>query len=1074
MAPFLESIARAYFDNEADSLFEYCFVFPNKRSALYFMDYMNRIARENGRPLLLPATTTIVDLIESFSDSAPGDRLELIFILYNVYCNVIKRRNGAEKADTIDFNRFVQWADVLLNDFDDVDDAMADPAELFRNVGNLKEISANYLTPEQIDVIRHYWSDEKIPAEVKEFWNHVAHPASDSGASTSVSMGFLRLWQVMFEIYSEFTERLEAAALHTRGMAVRNAVRILNETTPDALPFRRYIFIGFNSPSNAEKAIFSRLQDMRHESTSEPLADFYWDLSSPAFAGHMLDAANIVERYAKDYPPLYDCVPPIPDYPSIEVIGIPSRVGQAKTVGKLLDALYPADQELTAEVLRETAVVLPEETMLTPLLVAIPERVNPLNITMGYKLRNTAVSGLIRDIVTMHMRSYQSKARRTFFYEDVIKVLSHPVVRSFSPALSTAMVMEIQRLRLFNIPEDFFDTEERASLKSIFRFISDKNDAAEVFSYLNNLICWLKQVVKSRLISDGEADPATADVNEADTPENAAIDLDANDTDNETLQHAAVASDQDHNRAAILQEAFLRRYSDALARLEALCRQYLYSGKIYIENATVFNLVEKILQGEMLNFEGLPMQGLQIMGVLEARALDFRNIIIPSMNERLFPRARFTASFIPPVLRSAYGLSTPEQHENAYAYFFYRMISRAEKVYLLYDARSLSRKTQMSRYINQLIHLFRPKKLSVKVLPYSAASFNMPKIEVAKTPAIMARLNRYRSAEHPLFLSASSIKLYLGCPMSFYFEMVARYRREDKNNEWIDESTFGTIVHDVFEKLFDLQLEKSSGGALITSDVLESMRSDRILLDRLICRAVNEFFRNLGKECYTPLNGETKIIGYIIRENVREVLRKEQQLTPFVYLHGEWQKDGVLRLQGSEGKAFSVNFTCRVDRVDMLKDASTFERMRIIDYKTGSDEIHAPGIEAMLHDYKCKAFAQVMLYSQAYAQFLPYSGPIQPMVYSMRKLMVQPVSPLTTGQQPTSEQIEHEEYKSPDKSSKRWKILDYRDYLTEFNDALIPYLEELFNPDVPFVCADDDAACTYCEFKEICQRHLKK
>ena len=186
------------------------------------------------------------------------------------------------------------------------------------------------------------------------------------------------------------------------------------------------------------------------------------------------------------------------------------------------------------------------------------------------------------------------------------------------------------------------------------------------------------------------------------------------------------------------------------------------------------------------------------------------------------------------------------------------------------------------------------------------------------------------------------------------------------------------------------------------------------------------------------------------------------------------QKDGVLRLQGSEGKAFSVNFTCRVDRVDMLKDASTFERMRIIDYKTGSDEIHAPGIEAMLHDYKCKAFAQVMLYSQAYAQFLPYSGPIQPMVYSMRKLMVQPVSPLTTGQQPTSEQIEHEEYKSPDKSSKRWKILDYRDYLTEFNDALIPYLEELFNPDVPFVCADDDAACTYCEFKEICQRHLKK
>lgn len=1068
MAPFLESIAKAYLDNEADSLFEYCFVFPNKRSALYFMDYMNRIARENGRPLLLPATTTIVDLIESFSDSAPGDRLELIFILYNVYCNVIKRRNGAEKADTIDFNRFVQWADVLLNDFDDVDDAMADPAELFRNVGNLKEISANYLTPEQIDVIRHYWSDEKIPAEVKDFWNHVAHPATDSAPATSVSMGFLRLWQVMFEVYSEFTERLEAAGLHTRGMAVRNAVRILDGTAPETLPFRRYIFIGFNSLSNAEKAIFSRLQAM-HDGTT---ADFYWDLSSPAFTGHMLDAANIVERYARNYPSLYDCVTPIPDYPSIEVIGIPSRVGQAKTVGKLLETLYPVDRELSADTLRDTAVVLPEETMLTPLLGAIPERVNPLNITMGYKLRNTAVSGLMRDIVTMHMRSYQSKVRRTFFYEDVIKVLSHPVVRSCSPALSTSIVMEIQRLRLFNIPEEFFDTPERTRLKTIFRFISDKNDAVQVFAYLNSLILWLREVVSSRLISDSDARaPKIDDTDSKDCPVH---DADAEDTENASLQHAVLASDPEHNRAAILQEAFLRRYAEALARLERLCRKYLYSGKIYIENATVFNLVEKILQGEMLNFEGLPMQGLQIMGVLEARALDFRNIIIPSMNERLFPRARFTASFIPPVLRSAYGLSTPEQHENAYAYFFYRMISRAEKVYLLYDARSLSRKTQMSRYINQLIHLFRPERLSVKVLPYSAASFSMPKIEVAKTPEIMARLNRYRSAEHPLYLSASSIKLYLGCPMSFYFEMVARYRREDKNNEWIDESTFGTIVHDVFEKLFDLQLEKSPGGALITAEVLESMRSDRVLIDRLICRAVNEYFRNLGKDCYTPLNGETKIIGYIIRENIREVLLKEQQHTPFVYLHGEWQKDGVLCLKGSEGKELSVNFTCRVDRVDMLKDSTTFGRMRIIDYKTGSDETHAPGIDAMLHDYKCKAFAQVMLYSQAYAQFLPYSGPIQPMVYSMRKLMVQPVTPLTTGQQPTSEQIEHEEFKSPDKGSKRWKILDYRDYLTEFNDALIPYLEELFNPEVPFVCADDDAACTYCEFKEICQRHLKK
>jgi len=255
------------------------------------------------------------------------------------------------------------------------------------------------------------------------------------------------------------------------------------------------------------------------------------------------------------------------------------------------------------------------------------------------------------------------------------------------------------------------------------------------------------------------------------------------------------------------------------------------------------------------------------------------------------------------------------------------------------------------------------------------------------------------------------------------------------------------------------------------------LRNNKILIDKLICRAINQFFRNLGPNCDEPLQGETKIIGYIIRENIREVLRKEQAETPFIYLHGEWKKDGMLQIHGSGGKNIAVNFTCRVDRVDYFKGSGSFERLRIIDYKTGSDKTDASNIDAMLHDYRCKAFAQVMLYSQAYSQFFPYDGPIQPMVYSMRNLMVQPITPLTTCEPSNSQTVEHADEKAPASASKhnakRWKILDYRDYVTDFNDALIPYLEDLFNPDVPFVCTDNDEACTYCEFKAICQRDIK-
>lgn len=1066
-SPFLHAVAKAYVEHEPDRMLDYCFVFPNKRSATFFTDFVGRVSRENGTPLVHPACSTIVDFVESFSDSIPGDRMEMVFILYDVYREVVTTHRSAAEADTIDFNRFVFWADILLNDFDDVDTSLANPDEIFRNVETLKEISANYLTSDQIEIIRHYWDEEKVPQEVQEFWNHVAHPVGEN-PDAPLATSFLRLWQVMKEVYYGFQNRLESMGLHTPGMAYRKAVATLDNLDAHQLPFRRYVFVGFNNLSKAERSIFARLKDLRDDERGRSMGDFYWDLASPVFADNGFAAARHVKRYSEDFPSLYDCVAQIEDFPSIEIIGVPSRVGQAKVVGKLLDGLFPSDSPIDEQRLRNTAIVLPEESTLTPMLNSLPGHITPLNITMGYKLRNTSVAGLIRNIVSMQMRAYKSKAENCFFRDDVRSVLSHPLVRGYHPLTCTRLLAEIQQRRYFNVPEALFSCPENQELRPVFTMIANKTDGNEVFGYLDTLMRWLGEAVKCWLPEEADDDDNMTD--------GQIRDADPEDGEEPEDEMARVRDSQQLSRSVALQEAFLRRYANAVAKLQRLCATYLNSRHVFVEDATVFSLTERMVQGEMLNFEGVPLRGLQIMGVLEARSLDFDTLILPSMNERIFPRAKFTGSFIPMVLRSAYGLPTPDDQENAYAYFFYRMISRARKVYLLYDARSTGLKSrQMSRYIHQLTHIFKPKNMTRRVLPYHMSPPEPPAFTVEKTPQVMERLNRYRNhADMRHSLSASSIKLYAGCPMAFYFEKVMGYRREDDVTDWLDESTYGTVVHEVFEHLYGLRLKgRENKGVRITAADLDEMQKNVAEIDRQITMAINRHYHNLGDNDTTELSGDARLIGIVIRGIVKRVFEREKLHAPFVYLHGEWEATNVLTLRGNGNKTLSVNFNCRIDRVDRYEGDGTFPRMRIIDYKTGGDKTEAVSAEQIFTKYDQKAFLQLMLYCEAYAQFTGYNDAIQPMVFQLRQAMVNDIKPLKLWAPANNESTDHCDLKKPQRAAGKWNMLDYRDYAAEVNDHLIMYLEELFNPDVPFRCAEDNDPCKLCSFTSICQRESK-
>lgn len=1057
MKPFLYSIAEAYISNEPDSVAGYCFVFPNKRSGTFFHHAFARASRELGVNLPHPATTTISEFIESLVPGKPVERMEAVFILYQAYREVIYHHAGSgllakEIAEMVDFNKFQRWADMILGDFNDVDMYMVDPAQLFPNLERYREISANYLEPEVIEEIKRHWRIDRIPEYNDSFWNHILHPGDDETDDASdnrdidddsrgSAVRFFKLWQVMLELYETFRERMSEAGLFYPGMAYRQAVEIIKERDRRDFDHQRYIFAGFNMLSKVEERIFTLMKEKRaNQYPFDSFTDFYFDEASPAFSMQGNTTAGFLKHYADRFPPIYDCIEPIHDFPKIEITGIASKAGQAKLAGAIAGFLYPKDGGWNTDLLRCTAIILPQETMAQGIVAALPEWISPVNLTMGYRLRNSSVASLVRDIVSMHLRSRKAKGTiPTFFHEDVLTVLTHPIIRQAYPSQCSHIIYDINVNRRYNVEASHI-VDRYPELAPLFRYVDNPGSTEEVFTYFESLFKWLLANRETQV-------PQELDI------EKESLDIDGTDISEANRIKAGALVDR------ILARAYIR----AITRLRQLTSQYLNEG-IFLADTTLFHLLERLVGGEPVNFEGRPLNGLQVMGVLEARCLDFENIIIPSMNERVFPRKHYQKSFIPPHLRRAYGMSTQDHQESIYSYYFYRMISRARRVFLLYDARSQGvGGGQMSRYLSQLLYLYKPAGITNRILGYSVESRQPAPIQVRKTPEIMAELERYRSKENPRYLSASAINLYINCPLSFYLTYIAGYKREDEFHDYMDESTFGTIIHGVLEDIYGSERHNLPGGRF-TGQAMESLMKKEVMVKQAITRRINRHYNRLGDDCLAELKGDAEIFGEIMKKYILLVFKRETEAGEFEYLAGEFGKPGPLALQGTNDR-MEINFQYSIDRIDRLFRSDGTSILRIIDYKTGEDATSIVEIKDMFTERgkstrRAKAMLQLFLYCQALTQQKNLDEAVQPWIYSIRKVATSPFSPLKISVT-----------KSGEKSSRgKADITDFRNYVTEFNDLMLDVLADFFNPNIPFTAAESDHACTFCKFTEICRR----
>ncbi|MCI7285800.1 MAG: PD-(D/E)XK nuclease family protein [Bacteroidales bacterium] len=962
MKPFLYQVATLFYQQYGAEIHRLAFVFPNRRAGLFFQKYLSEISE---KPLFSPSILTINDLFMQLSGKHPADKIQMLFRLYELY----KQRSGSSES----FDEFIYWGEMLLNDFDDIDKYMVDARMLFRNVSDLKSLDDdfNYLSPEQVQAIRSFWSS--------------FYPKGDSPNQQH----FLELWEILYDLYAGLRTSLVKDGCGYDGMIFREVVEQLEKESMSDFPFDQVVFVGLNALSVSEERLLLALQ-------KKGVADFYWDYVGPWVTDPDNKASFFLERNLRLFPSRMELPATEPVQAEIRVMGVPSAIGQAKQVYPILQALAD-EQQLTDESALRTAIVLPDEHLLVPVLNAIPEAIQHINVTMGYPLTGTPVAALMEYILTLQKNIRYIDRVPVFYFRDVLPILNHQYVMAAAPEEVSQLVKDMTAGNRIYVHAADLNRHELLSI-----LFTPVQNTEELSDYLIHVLEALNACLRNNR---------------------------PNPDDEEMISNSTQTT-------ADIEQEFIFHYFATVNRMKEVMRE----AKIEMRLDTYFRLLKRMTDLITIPFEGEPLSGLQVMGVLETRALDFDRLIILSMNEGIFPLKKAANSFIPYNLRRGFGLPTYEHQDSVWAYHFYRLIRRAKQVTLLYDTRTTGLQTgEVSRFVHQLRYHYQSPLIDELVV-YDVASSAVPPISVQKTAEVEKLLSDFLSGG-PRALSASAINTYLDCPLKFYFSVLEQIQEEDEITETVERDVFGSILHKVMEDLY-----APFKGKLVTADLLKLLRKDQPLLTGTIARAFAELF--FKSPVVRPLEGENFLTGEMIRKYAEKILEQDARFTPFHYIESEKKVRATITLSDKR----VVQLKGFIDRVDSLDRV-----LRIVDYKTGSGKLEFESVEGLFDKEakdRPKAVMQVFLYAWMYQQLPEYTGMlIQPAIYYLRTLFQRSFNPVV------------EQKKGRGKAD---KVNSFQDFASDFEDKLRQCLDEIFNLDIPFTQTETGKACAYCSFRGLC------
>lgn len=825
----------------------------------------------------------------------------------------------------------------------------------------------------------NYLSDEQIKS-IKQFWQSF-DPEKHSGHQED----FISIWNVLLEIYQQFNKKLHKLGIAYEGMIYRAVADKIKGSDKIDLPYIKYIFIGFNALNNCEKKFFDYLNNNK-------LADFYWDYDKSYINNQHHEAGYFLRENINQYKqPLSisnkDIFKSLSQKKNIEIISVPSDVGQAKVITQ---KLQESNENIT-ESPNKTAIVLADEELLVPVLHSVPDTIDKVNITMGYPVSNTPVYSLLEHVIELQKNAKETKNGFTFYHKNVVAILSHQYV-------NTQFTKEANELlRFIKKNNKIVITSEELASCDFFKVIFTKtNTYLELSEYILNILHQIYNSLKK--------------------------------TGQENTIHTTS-----------LEKEYIYHIYLSINRL----KDVLQEQQIKIKTETYIRLIRKIIRNLRVPFTGEPLSGLQIMGILETRLLDFENLFITSVNEGIFPKTEASMSFIPYNLRRGFGLPTIEHQDAIYAYYFYRLLQRTKNITLIYNSNSDGLQTgEMSRFLYQL-KFESDFVITEKSLRYDINITQAKEINIEKSDEILKKLSKFQStSKESKYLSPSALSTYLRCHLQFYFRYIAELREKDELTEEIDAPLFGNILHQAMDYLY-----KDFIGKEVNIEIIKNLLNDKENISKAIDLAFkDEYFKSEIKIHYS---GKNIIIRELIEKYIIQILKVDESFAPFEILSLEDKYVIEIPLT-KNGATEMIKLGGKIDRVDKQNS-----HIRIIDYKTGNDKLEFKNIEALFSDKKNdqnSAVFQTCLYSMFYQKTEKPQLPITPGVYSVRKVY--------------DKNFNYRIFNNETKSY----INDYNSIAKVFIDNLNQLISDIYNPDISFSQTEETRNCEYCPFKKICHR----
>lgn len=962
---FLRQVAEHYIDT---GFGDRIFIFPNRRSMVFFKKHVSDILKERGaKPVLCPVMLGMNEFFTALSGKRTADRITLLLRLYDCYRELMP---GAEPLDD-----FIYWGDTILADFNDIDKYRIDARQLFTNIEDLKAISddLSYLDKEQREAL------EKLSDHFNaEHWNR------NKPAGLDAKGRFLGLWSIFLKLYMNFRSRLEDEGIAYEGMVYRDMAETIGNTRGiDLLKnidtnAASCVFIGLNTLNNCEKAVLKHLH-------VQGLAEFCWNYPKGLIRKQNNSASRFIKANIKEFGNAFDMDTDDYALPRFHFVSVPSADGQAKVLRDIVKSIPENERGL------DMAVVLPDPTMLTSVISSLPSESPDINITMGYPLASSEWTCFMRCIIALQMRVSDGDY---FYHKQVSDILSSGIFKKTAGEQGVECTDKVTSSAKSYIPSG--DLACGGLTDRIFKPVvidKQKNSNEQISLFID----YLRDVLNAV----------------------------ANRLDNE--------NDSIHLECAY-------RYLQCLNRLQDMHLEILPK--------TFVHLLEQLVAGVSVPFSGEPLGGMQIMGPLETRALDFRNMAILNANEGTFPGRDFRNSFIPPELRKAFGLPTYELQDLIWAYYFYSMTARCKDVWMIYDSRTEGLVSgEESRFIKQIKFLY-SGDCEVDECTATCKMENSIPEEVKKTEEDIELI------KHHTF-SASTVNAYLSCPMKFYYSVIKKLKKKNEVNEDIDRGTLGDICHDTLQAIYCCE------EAMNPDYFFDKLKKDGIAsrtvgkIDKTFIEGWLKREDDLKKKIYSlacnklncrKIEGRDLVTAEIALRFVKGVLEADLKL---MKEHGSMT---VMQVEKEvSGTIAGHKFTGFIDRVDTFCDGC----VRIVDYKTGSDRQKRidPALGDKLvkgifgsshHDFK--AAFQFFVYNRLAGKYYR-DAVLQNSMYSMNEVFTRNI-----------------EIYSEDKN--------VSDAIEETLEGKFAEMEDISRPFS--MTQDTERTCRYCDFAVLCGRFKKK